>query len=105
MPSVWVNLDGVVAASGLIHDLLDRTHIRCDRFRPIKLAEYRQQRRRGRAQRRGGIVDIKATHVSPEWIVTLLRPANIDPSLSIPFLVFGYGSSPGVFVPLVVCSR
>src|SRR2546423_13998429 len=40
----WVNLDEVIAAAGLIHDLLDRAHIRFDTLRRIKLAEYRQQR-------------------------------------------------------------
>jgi hypothetical protein len=40
----WVNLDEVIAASGLIHDLLDRAHVRFDSLRRIKLAEYRQQR-------------------------------------------------------------
>ena len=28
VPSVWVNLNGVIPASGLIQDLPDRTHIR-----------------------------------------------------------------------------
>src|SRR6185369_13250339 len=40
----WVNLDEVIAAAGLIHDLLDRAHLRFDTFRRIKLAEDRQQR-------------------------------------------------------------
>ena len=41
---VWVNLNGVIPASCLIQDLPDRTHIRFDNLRRIKLAEYRQQR-------------------------------------------------------------
>ena len=42
--SVWENLDGVIPASRLIQNLPDRTHIRFDSFRSIKLAKYRKQR-------------------------------------------------------------
>jgi hypothetical protein len=41
---VWVNLDEVIAASGLIHDLLDRAHVRFNSLRHIQLTEDRQQR-------------------------------------------------------------
>jgi hypothetical protein len=75
--SVWVNLNGVIAASRLIQDLPDRTHIRFDSLRRIKLPEYGQQRGVQSLQGRQRVVDIKAPHVSPEGIVTALRPPNI----------------------------
>src|SRR5437016_14489718 len=42
VPTIGVNLNGVIPASRLIQDLPDRTHIRFDTLRRIKLAEYRQ---------------------------------------------------------------
>jgi hypothetical protein len=39
--------------------------------------------------------------VSPEGIVTALRPSNIYALMAKPFFVFGCGSSLGVLVPLV----
>ena len=42
MASVWVDLDGVIPASRLIHDLPDRAHIRFDTFWRIELAEYQK---------------------------------------------------------------
>jgi hypothetical protein len=45
--SVWENPNGVIPASRLIQDLLDRAHIRFDTLRRIKLAEYRQQQSGG----------------------------------------------------------
>lgn len=42
--SVWVDLNGVISAARLIHDLLDRTHIRFDTLRRIKLTKDCQQR-------------------------------------------------------------
>ena len=81
--SVWVNLNGVIPKSRLIQDLPDRTHIRFDTRGRIKLAKYRQQRgvhslqSSQSLQGRQRVVDIKAPHVSPEGIVTALRPPNI----------------------------
>src|SRR5215217_6224835 len=98
--SVWINLNRVITASCLIEDLPDRAHIRFDTLRRIELAEYREQRSAGSAQRGRRIVGIKAPHVSPERIVAFLRPADIDPRMAKPFFVFGYGSSPRVLVPL-----
>src|SRR5215208_1876746 len=87
--SVWINLDRVIPASCLIQDLSDRTHIRFDTLRRIKLAEYRQQRSAGSAQRRRRIVEVKAPHVSPERMVAGLGPKDVDPRLTKPFFVFG----------------
>ena len=75
--SVWVNLNGVIPASRLIQDLADRTHIRFDTLWRIKLAEYGQQRGVHSLQGRQRVVEIKAPHVSPEGIVSALRPPNI----------------------------
>jgi hypothetical protein len=102
VPSVGVNLNGVIPASRLIQDLPDRAHIRFDTLRRIKLAEYGQQRGLSSLQRWRRVVDIKATHVSPEGIVTALRPANIYARVAKPFFAFGCGSSFGVLVPLVL---
>ena len=98
--SVWVNLDGVIPASRLIHDLPDCTDLSFDTLRRIELAEYRQQGSAGSAQRWRRIVDIRASHLSPKRIVTLLRPINIYAPVAKPFFVFGDRSGPGVFVPL-----
>ncbi len=42
--SVWINLDGVIPASGLIQYLHNRAHIRFNTLRRIELAERHQQR-------------------------------------------------------------
>jgi hypothetical protein len=63
VPPVWVNLNGVIPASRLIEDLLDRTHIRFDSLRRIKLPEYGQQRSVQSLQGRQPVVEIKARRV------------------------------------------
>src|SRR5687767_14120351 len=103
--SVWVNLNGVIPASRLIQDLPDRTHIRFDSLRRIKLAKYRQQRSGGSAQGWRRIVEIREPHVSPKRMIGFLRSKDIYARVAKPFFVFGYGSSFGVLFPLIVRRR
>src|SRR6185436_12128567 len=100
--SVGVNLNGVITASCLVQDLFDRAHLSFDTFRRIELAEDRQQRSFGSAQRGRRIVEISAPHESPERLVAFLRAINVYARLAKPFFVFGRGASFGVLVPLVL---